>query len=132
MSKHFITYFAILVGFLAIDMIWLLGIAKSTYAAEMGSLMKKQPNLVAAGVFYLLYVAGIWFFAVRPTEGLGLMTAIGYGAALGLVAYGTYDLTNLTVTEGFGVKIAMIDLVWGTVVTAIAAAIGSTVLKALG
>jgi uncharacterized membrane protein len=51
---------------------------------------------------------------------------------LGLVAYGTYDLTNLSVMEGFNFKIAMIDLAWGTCVTAIAAAIGALVLKALG
>lgn len=133
MIKHLITYVVILVSFVIIDMVWLVGVARSTYVEEMGSLMRKQPNLVAAVAFYLLYAAGIWFFAVRPhaVENT-LLPAMAFGAALGLVAYGTYDLTNLTVMQGFGFKIAMIDLVWGTCVTAIAAGIGAWTMKALG
>jgi uncharacterized membrane protein len=133
MIKHLVTYLVILASFVLIDMIWLMGVARSTYVAEMGSLLRKQPNLAAAVAFYILYAAGIWFFAVRPvSDGNTVLAAIGIGAFLGLVAYGTYDLTNLTVMEGFGFKIAMIDLVWGTIVTAIASGIGAMTLKALG
>jgi uncharacterized membrane protein len=132
MTKHLVTYVAIISSFVLIDMIWLMGVARSTYVAEMGSLLRKQPNLVAAVVFYLLYAAGIWFFAVRPSaEANTILYAVGLGAALGLVAYGTYDLTNLSVMQGFGFKIAMIDLAWGTCVTAIAAGTGAWTMKAL-
>lgn len=131
MTKHLITYVVLLVSFVAIDMVWLMGVARSTYVAEMGSLLRKQPNLAAAIAFYLLYAAGIWFFALRSSEGQTLLSTIGIGAMLGLVAYGTYDLTNLSVMEGFNFKIAMIDLAWGTCVTAIATAIGAGTLKAL-
>jgi uncharacterized membrane protein len=133
MIKHLITYVVILVSFVIIDMVWLLGVARSTYVEEMGSLMRKQPNLAAAVAFYLLYAAGIWFFAVRPNVlDSTLFYAMAIGAALGLIAYGTYDLTNLSVMEGFGFRIAMIDLAWGTCVTAIAAGIGALTLRALG
>jgi uncharacterized membrane protein len=133
MIKHLVTYVVILVSFVLIDMVWLMGAARSTYVAEIGNLLRKQPNLVAAIAFYLLYAAGIWFFAVRPSsEGNTVLFAVMIGAALGLVAYGTYDLTNLSVMEGFGFKIAMIDLAWGTCVTAIAAGLGALTLRALG
>jgi uncharacterized membrane protein len=33
------------------------------------------------------------------------------------MAYATYDLTNLAVTNGFTTKIAMIDMAWGTVLS---------------
>lgn len=132
MTKHLITYIVLLVSFVVIDMIWLMGVARSTYVAEMGSLLRKQPNLTAAIAFYLLYAAGIWFFALRSSEGQTLLLTIGIGAMLGLVAYGTYDLTNLSVMEGFNFKIAMIDLAWGTCVTAIATAIGALTMRALG
>jgi uncharacterized membrane protein len=133
MTKHLAAYLVIIVSFVLIDMVWLMGVARSTYVAEMGNLLRKQPNLAAAVAFYLLYAAGIWFFAVRPVaDGNTVLYAVGIGAALGVVAYGTYDLTNLSVMEGFGFKIAMIDLAWGTVVTAIAAGIGALAMKALG
>ena len=131
MTKHLITYFVILASFVLIDMVWLMGVARSTYMAEMGSLLRKQPNLFAALVFYILYAAGIWFFAVRGSEGQTVLSTVGIGAALGLVAYGTYDLTNLSVMEGFNIRIAMIDLAWGTCVTAMATAIAVLTLRAL-
>ncbi len=132
MTKQIITYIVVLVSFVLIDMAWLLGIARSTYVAEMGSLLRKQPNLVAGLAFYVLYVWGIWFFALRGSEGQSVLVVAGIGAALGLVAYGTYDLTNLSVMEGFNFKIAMIDLVWGTLLTAIVTVIGVWTMRWLG
>lgn len=129
--KHLLAYVATLIAFVAIDMIWLLGVARSTYVAEIGGLLRKQPNLVAAGLFYLLYVAGLWFFVIRTSEGQALSTSLFLGAALGLLAYGTYDLTNLSVMEGFGWRIAAIDLAWGTVLTAVAAVVGAATLRAV-
>jgi uncharacterized membrane protein len=130
MSKQVITYIATLVVFLAIDMAWLGWIARSTYVAEMGDLIRKQPNIVAAVVFYLLYAAGLMFFAISPGLKAGsIMQSVFLGGALGLVAYGTYDLTNLSVVNGFGVKIALIDLAWGTFLSAITSGIIVTAMR---
>jgi uncharacterized membrane protein len=130
MSKQVITYIATLVVFLAIDMAWLGWIARSTYVAEMGDLIRKQPNIVAAVVFYLLYAAGLMFFAISPGLKAGsIMQSVLLGGALGLVAYGTYDLTNLSVVNGFGVKIALIDLAWGTFLSAITSGIIVTAMR---
>ena len=120
MTKTLIAYVLTLIAFVAIDMIWLMGLARSTYMAEMGDLLRKQPNLGAALAFYLIFAAGLLFFAIMPSLKSGsLIQALALGAALGFVAYGTYDLTNLSVMNGFGFKIAMIDLAWGTVLSAI-------------
>jgi uncharacterized membrane protein len=130
MSKQIITYIATLVVFLAIDMVWLGWIARSTYVAEMGDLIRKQPNIAAAVAFYLLYAAGLMFFAINPGVKAGsVMQAVLLGGALGLVAYGTYDLTNLSVVNGFGVKIALIDLVWGTFLSAITSGLIVTAMR---
>ena len=124
MTKHIFAYGATLVTFVAIDLVWLMWLARPTYVAEMGSLLKKDPNLLAAVVFYLLYAAGLVFFAVSPgVKGGSVMHALMLGAALGLVAYGTYDLTNLSVVEGFNWRIAMIDLAWGTALSGATAGI---------
>jgi uncharacterized membrane protein len=132
MSKQIITYFSTLVVFLAIDMVWLVWLARATYVAEMGDLMRKQPNIVAAVAFYLVYTAGLMFFAINPGLKAGsIMQSVMLGAALGFVAYGTYDLTNLSVMNGFTVRIAMIDLAWGTVLSAATAGIVTAVVQTI-
>jgi uncharacterized membrane protein len=125
-------YVVTLIVFLIIDAIWLGFVARGLYARELGELLRKPPNFVAAGAFYLLYAAGVVFFAVMPglREG-SVMTALVLGAGLGLIAYGTYDLTNLAVTNGFPLKIAIIDLIWGTALTGATAAIATALLMRL-
>ena len=113
------SYVVTLVFFLGLDFVWLAWIAKPTYAAEMGGLLRQKPNLVAAAAFYLLYAAGLTLFAVNPgLKADSVLQAMALGAALGLVAYGTYDLTNLAVLDGYRMRIALIDIAWGTAASA--------------
>ncbi len=124
MTKTIITYAITLIAFVAIDLVWLGWLARATYMAEMGDLLRKQPDLVAAVIFYLVYAAGLMFFAISPGLKSGsLIQTVALAAALGFVAYGTYDLTNLSVLNGFSVKIAVIDLIWGTCLSAMASAV---------
>ena len=119
MSTILLSYAGTLLVLVGIDLVWLGQVAKTLYAAELGALLKKDPNFVAAGAFYLLYAAGITLFAVLPGLKTGsALQAFGLGAALGLVAYGTYDLTNLSVMNGYTLRIAMIDIAWGVVSSA--------------
>jgi uncharacterized membrane protein len=124
MTKIIITYVVTLFAFIAIDMIWLVWLARATYVAEMGDLLRKQPNMTAAVIFYLVYAAGLMFFAISPGLKSGsLVQTVALAAALGFVAYGTYDLTNLSIMNGFNVKIAVIDLIWGTCLSAMVGAV---------
>lgn len=105
--------------FLAIDMIWLLWLGRGFYTAEIGDILRQPPNLSAAGFFYVLYVTGLMIMVIWPAfQSQSALQALLYGAVLGLVAYGTYDLTNLAVMKGFTTKIAIIDMIWGMVLTA--------------
>mgnify|MGYP000918040209 CR=1 FL=1 len=97
--------------FLLIDVAWLALIAPKLYKANIGHLMADKPNLPAAGVFYLLYIAALLFFVIDPALVKG-------GAFLGLVMYATYDLTNLATLKDWPLKITAIDLAWGTFITA--------------
>ncbi|MGB8316215.1 MAG: DUF2177 family protein, partial [Aestuariivirga sp.] len=88
MTKYIFAYVATLVSFVLIDLVWLMWVARSTYVAEMGTLLRKEPQLPAAIAFYLLYAAGLVFFAVVPGLKSGsVLQALFLGAALGLVAY---------------------------------------------
>ena len=105
--------------FLVIDMIWLGAVARSFYQAQIGHLMRADVNWAAAMVFYLVFVLGIVVLAVSPAiERQSLAHALALGALLGLVAYAAYDLTNLATLEGFPLTVALVDLVWGTVLCA--------------
>lgn len=124
MSNILLSYLAALLVLVGVDLVWLGQIAKSIYAAELGALLRKDPNFIAAGAFYLLYAGGITLFAILPGLKAGsALQAFGLGAALGLVAYGTYDLTNLSVINGYTLKIAVIDMAWGVVSSATTAGI---------
>ncbi len=105
-------------GFL--DFLWLGYIAKNLYANELGELLLEKPNMVAAIVFYIIYVIGVVVFAISPVLADGsLGSAVGYGALFGFFAYATYDLTNLATIKGFKLKVVLIDMCWGTFLTAV-------------
>jgi uncharacterized membrane protein len=105
--------------YLVLDMLWLLVVARGFYQAEIGGLLKPQPDLLAAGLFYLLYLAGIMVFVILPGADSGQIgKAMAMGFFFGLVAYGTYDLTNWAVMKDFGPRIALVDMVWGASVSA--------------
>ena len=120
-----IAYVAAAIAFFALDMIWLAGIAKDFYFSRLGDLIRQPPDYLVAGVFYVGYIAGIVYFAIAPAlAGGGLGRAVLNGALVGLLAYGTYDMTNLATLRGYPVEVAIVDMLWGTVLTATAAAAG--------
>ena len=124
LTDFFKLYGVAVVTFLIIDMIWLGLVARSFYQAQMGHLMRANVNWAAAGVFYLVFVAGIVILAVRPAiENQSLTQALVLGAVLGLVTYAAYDLTNLATLEGFPLTVALVDLVWGTVLCSTVSAV---------
>ena len=112
-------YLIALPVFLGIDMIWLTLIAKNFYAKQIGFLMAKNPNLLAALIFYLIFIAGLVFFVITPALDKKIWTqALLAGAFFGLVTYATYDLTNLATVKDWPLIITIIDLVWGMAVSA--------------
>ena len=120
MLKYFAIYSSFLITMLAIDLIWLLGIAKSLYRDEMGDLMATEPKLVAGLAFYLLYALGAVIFVVIPAlSKQSLLYALQYGALFGFFCYMTYDLTNLAVIRDFPTRLAFVDMIWGSFVTAV-------------
>ena len=119
MRQIILQYVVVLVVFLAIDATWLSTAGRWIYVPEMGSLLKDQPNFVVAFIFYAIFALGLMVFIVSPhLANPGIGKAVMYGALFGFVAYATYDLTNLSTMNGFSTKIAMIDLAWGTVLSA--------------
>ena len=130
---YLIAYAATLIAFLALDFVWLGVVAKSFYRAQMGKLLAEHINMGVAGGFYALYVVGLVVFAIAPALHSGRWTqAFLLGAFLGLLAYGTYNLTNLATLRGWPMMLSVVDLTWGTLVSGVAAALGLAAARHFG
>lgn len=105
--------------FFAIDMIWLVLVAKDFYQKQIGFLMRPDVNWIAAIIFYLLFISGLVVFVITPAVEKSSWThALLYGALFGLITYATYDLTNLATLKDWPVLVTIADLIWGSVLAA--------------
>ena len=131
--QYVVAYAASAVVFLGLDLVWLGLIARSFYARQLGDLLRDSPSLAVAALFYAFYVGGIVLFAISPAlQSQSWRTALVLGLLLGLLAYGTYDMTNLATVRGWPIAMSVVDLTWGSCLTAIAAAAGYAVVRWTG
>jgi uncharacterized membrane protein len=116
-----------------IDFIWLTNASNFLYKPKLGPLLLEKPVLWVAALFYLLYAVGIAGLVLRPAVAEGsIITALWMGALLGLVAYGTYDLTNQATIKGWSLTVTVVDMAWGAFVTGVVSAFGVWVSEKVG
>lgn len=132
MTKYLTLYFSTGIVFWLLDFVWLGFVIKGFYLRELDGLLLPTPLMTPAVLFYLLYVIGITVFAVVPALASdSWLKALLLGALLGLIAYGTYDLSNLATLKGWSPRFAMIDIAWGATVTAVSATLGFWISRAI-
>lgn len=123
MRTNAIAYGFTALVFLVLDIAWLGTMVGAFYKPRLAGLLLERPRMDAALLFYALYIAGVIVFAVAPAlDAGGWRRALVLGMLLGLLAYGTYDLTNLATIQGWSVAVTVADMVWGAVATGGAAA----------
>jgi uncharacterized membrane protein len=126
-------YFSALACFLAIDFVWLAFVARGFYRKHLGVLLTDQPNWWAAGLFYLLFVAGLVVFAIDPgLKAADLRRAMLLGAFFGLVSYATYDLTNMATVKNWPWIVTLVGMIWGAVLAASVSCFGYLAGRWLG
>lgn len=118
-----VAYLMTLLVFAVIDTTWLGFMGDRLYRPLIGSMLADNFRLVPAIIFYALYAAALTLFAVRPGLTDGWKMALVWGAAFGLFAYGTYDLTNMATLKSWSAKLVVIDMTWGVIVSAASSAI---------
>jgi uncharacterized membrane protein len=122
MIKYVAAYLGAGLTFAAIDFVWLTTMTDRLYKPVIGSIMADKPDMKAAVAFYLISIAGTVFLAIAPALKDGAWTRAALnGAVLGFVAYATYDLTNQATLSAWQTRLTLIDLMWGTVLTAASA-----------
>lgn len=107
--------------YIVLDLLWLGVIAKSFITKWLAPWMTSGLKIIPALMVYVLLAAGLTFF-VLPRSGTWYM-ALVWGAVMGLVVYGVYDLTNLSTILGWPIKFVLVDMSWGIVSGAIVAAV---------
>jgi uncharacterized membrane protein len=106
--------------FLALDAVWLTLMAQQLYRPSIGHLMRPDFDPLPAALFYVVFVTGLVVFVVLPAA--RVRRALALGALFGLVTYATYDLTNQATLQGWPWIVTLVDLCWGTFVTAVSGA----------
>lgn len=133
MLSHLPSFIATFAAMAVLDGAWLLGVARGFYRTHLGFLMAETPNWAAAGAFYVIYAIGVTVFATQPGVDDGnALSAVLRGALFGLVAYATYDLTNMATLRGWPTIVTIVDMAWGTFLSAAVAGIAALVVLQLG
>ena len=118
-------YLAAVAIFLGIDAVWLKTMTGLFYEERIGHLLADEPNMIAAGVFYLFYLLALCIIILYPQ--IKAQASLGHiflmGALIGLMAYGTYDFTSLALYKGYTLDTALVDFVWGGLLTGTVSAI---------
>jgi uncharacterized membrane protein len=129
----FVAYISLLIVMGVLDGAWLSFSVPRLYRPGIGHLMAGKPVAGAAVLFYLLYAAGVTYLVTLPAlAGGGAPSAATRGAVLGLIAYGTYDLTSLAIMQGWPVSVTVADMIWGTVLTGVSAAVAVLITQKFG
>lgn len=116
---------------LAIDAVWLNIMAKRFYTPFIGKIMAESPNLIAAGVFYVLYIGCLTFLVLLPSLQMDRTLALTflYGAVFGLAAYATYDLTNQATLIVWSTWVTIVDILWGMLLTGTISVVAVSVVR---
>lgn len=129
MKKYVAAYVSAAMLMLVFDVVWIGVVARDFYQQGIGHLMAASPRLDAALLFYVVYVLGLLVFVIAPQaqmRGGTWLSAMSRGALFGLVAYATYDLTNLATLKDWPVQVALVDMAWGAWASGCASLAGRT------
>ena len=128
-----VAYLVAAAVFGGLDAIWLSWAGPNLYRPLIGEILAPSFRPVPAVIFYVLYLAGMMWFAVRPGLTGGVGTAALNGALLGALAYATYDMTNQATMKVWSTQMTVIDIAWGAFATAVAASVATwAALKVAG
>ena len=128
MPKWIIAYLVAAITFGFLDALWLSWAIPNLYTPVIGGIMAEDFNLIAASVFYAVYLAGLCWFAIRP--GLEKQSVrIGWlnGSLLGALCYATFDLTSQAVFADWATHITIADIIWGAFATGTTSAVATFV-----
>ena len=122
MNRYVVLYLVTLCVIVPIDFLFLGVVAKDFFTSKVGDMLG-EIKPVPAILFYLIYVAGVVIF-VSGGQGATWQSTLLNGALFGLFCYATFDLTSLALLKHWSWQVAIVDVAWGSFVTAISSTAG--------
>ena len=122
MNRYAVLYLVTLLVIIPLDFLFLGVVAKDFFTSQVGYMLG-EIKLVPAILFYLLYVAGTVIF-VSGGAGVTWQSTLLYGALFGFFCYATFDLTSLALLKHWSWQVAIVDVAWGALVTAVSSTAG--------
>ncbi len=122
MNRYVVLYLATLIVLVPIDFLFLGLVAKGFFASQVGDMLG-EIRLAPAILFYLLYIAGILVF-VSSSPAATPSSALLHGALFGFFCYMTFELTSLSLLKHWTWAVVLLDVSWGTFVTAVSSTLG--------
>ena len=130
MRESIITFLSVTTIFLLIDIIWLSQSFSYIYQPNIGELLRENIIIFPAILFYIIYPLGATILVALPSlEKVLSKTIFINGFVLGVIAYGTYNLTNMATLEGWSAKVVIIDMIWGGFLTGVSVLLGALFSK---
>jgi uncharacterized membrane protein len=129
-KRYVILYLATLIVLIPIDFLFLGTIAKGFFNSQVGDMLG-EIRPAPAILFYLLYVGGILIFVSGPAAATWQSTLL-YGALFGFFCYATFELTSLSLLRHWTWPVVLVDVCWGTFVTAVSSTIGLLIANWIG
>lgn len=127
MIKYIAGYVAAMIAMMLLDTLWIGFIAAEMYQSGIGHLMATKPNLIAALVFYIIFIAGLMVFAIAPAK--NWQSTIKLAALYGFFTYSTYELTNMATLRNWPIGMSLIDIAWGVFICVVSANVGRSLFK---
>ena len=116
--------------FLIIDLLWLSYSVRNFYKPQLGTLLNEKPVMWAAALFYIIYVVGLGVVILQPAINQdSIKMAFFTGIVFGIVAYGTYNLTNMATIKNWSSYVVIVDIIWGGLLTGVSSALGIYIAK---
>lgn len=104
--------------FLILDFIGIRFLIRPVFDRNVGHLLADPLRLGPAAIFYLAYVAGlVWMVSWPALRANDPVQALIGGMVLGLLCYGTYEMTNYATLAAWSWEQVIIDGLWGTFLT---------------
>ena len=125
MKVLFLSLFITSILFIIVDLLWLSFSVKYFYKPQLGTLLNEKPVMWAAILFYLIYVVGLAIIILQPAIKQDSTTqAFFTGIVFGIVAYGTYNFTNMATIKNWSPYVVLVDVIWGGFLTGTSSALG--------
>jgi len=123
MARHLELFAVALVTILMLDALWLGVLMRRFYSSRFAAIGRMSggsmsPIWPAAALVYVLLAVGVVGLALPQASG-NVAQGAAWGALLGGVVYGVYNLTNHATLAGWSPAVTAVDLTWGTALCAV-------------